>query len=354
MDDEKTHYQVLGLRPDAKHTEIGIAYQRLMGKRRAEHAPPDPKLDARIQEAYDVLSDLEQREYYDAELRARILRQPIPKWRIAAGVVLVAALGAGAWWLLAPGESAKLQAEAPEKIAQAAAPAVGRLDRLQVSGAAQAPGVAFAIDEGVMVTSCRGLAPGTELVVTMLGRRVPAEVRSLDAQTALCQLSAPNTGTWPLLFTAIAPSPGDRVYAARTNPKGDVALHEGTVKRVVETPHGRVVETSVRAGAEGSGAPLFDTQARVIAVGSVMPDGNDAFVMPPEAWRGPMTDRSAASKAAEEAAKREAQQAHEEAQKPKPVDDVGPAARGRVPIDAERRQKLEKAFRPPPNVPDDL
>ena len=132
MDDEKTHYQVLGLKPNAKHTEIGIAYQRLMGKRRAEHAPPDPKLDARIQEAYEVLSDIEQREYYDAELRARILRQPVPKWPFAVGVVVVGALGYAAWAFLSPPESVKLEAEAPHRIAELAAPAVGKLERLQV------------------------------------------------------------------------------------------------------------------------------------------------------------------------------------------------------------------------------
>lgn len=354
MDDEKTHYQVLGLKPDAKHTEIGIAYQRLMGKRRAETAPPDPKLDARIQEAYEVLSDVEQREYYDAELRAKALRQPVRKGPIVAGVLLAAALGVAAWIFLAPSDSERLEAGAPDRIAQAAAPAVGRIERLHVSGAAQASGIAFSIEEGVMVTSCRDLAPGTQLVVTLLGRRVPVAVRETDEATALCQLTAPDTGSWPLQFTAITPNPGDRVYTTRVNPRGEVALQEGTVRRVMDTPQGRIVQASIRVGAEGAGAPLFDTQARVIAIATLMPDGTEAYLMPPEAWRGPMTDRSAASKAADEAAQREAQQAHEDAQKPKPVDDVGPAARGRVPIDAERRQKLEKAFRPPPNVPDDL
>ena len=354
MDDEKTHYEVLGLKPNAKHVEIGIAYQRLMGKRRSETAPPDPKLDARIQEAYEVLSDIEQREYYDAELRSRMLRQPVARWPLVGGVVAFAALGLAAWFFLKPSETAKLEADAPQKIAQVAAPAVGKLERLQVSGAALPPGVAFSIEEGVMVTSCRDMAAGTQLVVAILGRRVPATVRSLDEATSLCQLTAPNTGSWPLQFTAITPDPGARVYTARVNDKGDVALQEGTVKRILDTPQGRLVETSIRVGPEGGGAPLFDTQGRVIAVASVAPDGQETYFVPPEAWRGPMTDRSAASKAADEAARREAQEALEEAQKPKPVDDVGPAARGRVPIDAERRQKLEKAFRPPPNVPDDL
>jgi hypothetical protein len=354
MDQEKTHYEVLGIEPDAKQVEVGIAYQRLMGQRRSEHAPPDPRLDAQIQEAYEVLSDADRRDYYDAELRALALRRPRAKWPGVVAVLLLAAAGYAAWHFLRPSDAQNAQAAAPEKIAQAAAPAVGKLERLLVSGAAQAPGVAFSVGEGVMVTSCRGMAPGTQLVVTLLGRRVPAEVRSLDEATGLCQLNAPKTGSWPLVFTAVTPAPGERVFSARVNPKGEVVLQDGTVRRVLDTPQGRIVEASIRVGEEGSGAPLFDSQARVVAVASVMPDGKEAYLVPPEAWRGPMTDRSAAGKAAEEAARRAAQEAHEEAQKPKAVDDVGPAARGRVPVDAERRQKLEKAFRPPPNVPDDL
>lgn len=354
MDDDKTHYEVLGLKPNARHTEIGIAYQRMMGKRRAETAPPDPKLDARIREAYEVLSDLEQREYYDAELRAKALRRPLPVGRIAAAVLAIAAIGAGAWWYLRPSEYERLEASAPERLAQAVAPAVGRLERLQVSGAALAPGIAFSVEEGVMATSCHGLAPGTQLVVRMLGRRVPATVRSLDAASGLCQLSAPDTGSWPLTFTAITPRAGDRVFSTRADPAGEIVLVEGKVTRLVDTPQGRAVETTLRPVAGAAGAPLLDSQARVIAVASPLADGRESFVMPPDAWRGPMTARSAAGKAAEEAARREAQERLEEAARPKAIDDVRPAARGTVRVDAERRQKLEKAFRPPPNVPDDL
>ena len=332
MDNEKTHYQVLGVRPDAKHTEIGIAYQRLMGKRRAEHAPPDPKLDARIQEAYEVLSDIERREYYDAELHAERLRRPLPKGRIFAGIVAALAVACAAWWLLKPSESGKREAEAPQKIAQVATPAVGRLERLQVSGKAQPAGIAFASAEGVMVTSCHAMSPGTQLVVTLLGRKVPVTILSLDPASGLCQLTAPNTGTWPLLFTAIAPRPGDRVYSARLNAKGEVNLLEGTVKRLVDTPQGRAVETSLALTAEGAGAPLFDTQARVVAVAGVTPDGKELFLLPPESWRGPMTDRSASGKAANEAARQKAQEELEEAQKPKPVDDLKLPKTGRPPL----------------------
>jgi serine protease Do len=357
MDDEKTHYEVLGLRPDAKHTEIGIAYQRIMGKRRSETAPPDPRGDARLREAYETLSDLESRAYYDAELQQREANRPLPKWRIAGGVVALLAVVGIVWWLLRPDPSVQAAAEAPARIMQVVAPSVGRIDRLQVSGKAVDPGIAFAIEEGVLVTSCHRMAPGTQLLVTMLGRKIPATVRTHDEKTGLCQLSAPNTGSWPLLFTAIVPRPGDRVYAARVGAKGEVAIAEGEVKRVVDGPSGRVLETTLPMGNDGAGSPLFDAQARVAAVATFTPEGRAVHVLPPEEWRGPMTDRSAAGKAADEAAKRAAQEALEEAQKPKPVDDLGmPAGRKTAPgnVSPEREKALEKAFRPPPTVPDDL
>lgn len=356
MDDEKTHYQVLGLKPGARHTEIGIAYQRIMGKRRAETAPPDPKLDARIQEAYEVLSDLEQREYYDAELRARMLQRPLPKWRIGAALLAVVALGAGAWWYLKPSESEKLDAEAPQKVAQAAAPAVGKIERIRVSGSVQPAGIAFSTEEGVMASSCHALAPDTQLVVTMLGRKVPVTVRTLDAKTSLCQLTAPNSGSWPLMFTGVAPRPGDRVFAARVDAKGEVSLREGQVKRVLETPQGRAVETNLPVGAEGAGTPLFDPQARVIAIASFAPDGKELYLLPPEAWLGPRTERSASGKTAEEAQRREAQEAAGAAAKPKPVDDLNLPKGNRPPFMSADPNEIvrrgEQTYKP--RVPGDI
>jgi hypothetical protein len=352
MDDEQTHYQVLGLKPNAKHTEIGIAYQRLMGKRRSETAPPDPRGDARIQEAYEALSDIESREYYDAELRARALNRPLPKGRLALAALALFGLGAVAWWFLKPEPTARLEAEAPTRIAQAAAPSVGRLERLQVSGAASEAGVAFAVGQGLLVASCHDMAPGTQLVVTMLGRRIPATVRSHDPRTGLCQLSAPNTGSWPLDFTGLVPRVGDRVFAAQVDAKGAVTLREGRVKRLVDGESGRILETTINAG--GAGTPLFDIHARVAAVATQAADGKPVHVLPPAEWLGPTTDRSAAGKAAEEAAKREAQEALEEAQKPQPVDDLNLPRRTTPNVSPERAKALEKAFRPPPNIPDDL
>ena len=204
-----------------------------------------------------------------------------------------------------------------------------------------------------MVTSCHRLAPGSQLLVTMLGRKVPATVRSTDEASGLCQLTAPDTGTWPLAFTGVAPQPGERVFSAGIDAKGQVALREGTVKRIVTGPAGKVVETTLDLPRDAAGAPLFDTQGRVVAVALVGDDGRARQVIPPAAWLGPVTARSASSQAAEEAARRAAQEQAEEATKPAQLDDLG-RPMGKVQIDARRKKELEKAFRPPPTVPDDL
>ncbi len=353
---EKTHYEVLGLERDARHTDIGIAYNRIMGRRRGENAPPDPRGDARIAEAYGTLNDPESREYYDAELRARVLKQPVSPLKVAGGALLAVALVAGGWWLLRPAPSARLDAEAPEKIAQAATPSVGRLERLQVSGGTHSTGVAFAIEENVMATTCHRLAPGTQLVVTILGRKVPSSVESVDSRTGLCRLVSPHTGSWPLPLTGIEPQPGDRVFSARVGEKGDLRLKEGRVKRIVDHPSGRVVETTVEVGPDAGGAPLFDVMGRVVAVATFADNGAGVHVALPETWKGPRTAPSAAAKAAADAARRGA--AKEASREPEPpaADDLGIRGRTTTPsnVSPERRKALEKAFRPPPNVPDDL
>src|SRR3954471_17622587 len=100
MDHEQTHYAVLGLKPTANHTDIGIAYRRLMGKRRAEHMPPDPRGDALIEEAFKVLGEPDSREYYDAELQAQMLARPVSKLRVAGLAAALFAVAGGAWFFL--------------------------------------------------------------------------------------------------------------------------------------------------------------------------------------------------------------------------------------------------------------
>lgn len=79
---EQTHYQVLGVRPEASPSVIQAAYQRLVRQHQTElaltrrHAGLDVMLEAdakleRIEEAYIVLRDPVRRQQYDEKLLAR-------------------------------------------------------------------------------------------------------------------------------------------------------------------------------------------------------------------------------------------------------------------------------------------
>ena len=65
-----THYQTLGVAPDAKHETIRGAYRSLAVKHHPDKGG-DPLLFQAIQEAYEVLGDEVKRRAYDAASRRK-------------------------------------------------------------------------------------------------------------------------------------------------------------------------------------------------------------------------------------------------------------------------------------------
>jgi DnaJ-class molecular chaperone len=66
---EKDFYKILGVSKDVSQAELKKAYRKLAKDNHPDLHPGDAKAEARfkdISEAYDVLSDLEQRKEYDA------------------------------------------------------------------------------------------------------------------------------------------------------------------------------------------------------------------------------------------------------------------------------------------------
>jgi hypothetical protein len=97
--------------------------------------------------------------------------------------------------------------------------------------------------------------------------------------------------------------------------------------------------------ATGAGGPLLDAFGRVLGVASrSQPDDRGRFIAVPATWADePRTiSRPAAPEARPAAA--EPKPAPQFARPPKNIEDVPP----------ERREQIEKAFRPPPNVPSEL
>ena len=98
----ETHYDVLGVAEDATPGDIARAYQRFVRQFEKDTTPPDPRREARIREAYEVLFDTARREEYDRSLPGQA---PSPRRGNAAAVsaavsaAVVAALVLGAYFL---------------------------------------------------------------------------------------------------------------------------------------------------------------------------------------------------------------------------------------------------------------
>jgi hypothetical protein len=345
----QNYYEVLGIPRTAKLNDVGRAYNRHKSELQKEDAAPDPKRAALLKEAYETLSDLDRRAAYDKSLVATKRRKGTKGAAVWGGAIAAGTAAVVASYLtLRPPPERPAGARSAEDIAQAATLAVGRVQRLDISGAATPIGLAFAIDQGVMVTSCHGVAPTAQLVVNLAPRMSPARVASVDEKLGLCKLAAEGVGGHPLTMSGAMPRAGETVYATKVNAVGEVALIEGRVNRVVNEPDGNVIDATIPVVPERAGGPLLDVFGRVVAVASFShADGQGRHMAMPSAWL------------AEIAGPRPV------AASPAPVSPTSPPAAPspsdstRIPksardIPPERLEKLEKAFRPPPTVPDDL
>lgn len=345
-----TLYEILGVSRDAKVTDVGRAYNKFRAEQFDETVPPDPRRAALVREAYEILSDPVRREAYDASLRTPTVlignaREKINPLYVGIGFA-VAGIAAAAYFTLRPEVHPWDRNRSPVEIANAATLAISRLHGIEMSGESKPIGLAFAIAEGVLATSCQGITPGMELVVDVAPRKVPARVMMADDVHGLCKLAAVNVGSWPLKFSGGDPRPGEKVYATKVNAQGEASLKEATVRRLVPDANGMVVETSIAVPPEARGGPLLDLAGKVVAVASPSADGKQRYISVPRSWiaqaNAPPPAPPAPAPVPEAAAT------------PAPTEDVA-TRRGPGPqISKERQERLEKAFRPPPTVPDDL
>jgi curved DNA-binding protein CbpA len=72
-----THYQILGLKEDAKHEDVVSAYRRLAKKYHPDFKPGDAEQFRRITDSYYVLSDTARRNEYEHSLRRRNIMSDI-------------------------------------------------------------------------------------------------------------------------------------------------------------------------------------------------------------------------------------------------------------------------------------
>jgi hypothetical protein len=351
----KNHYELLGVPRNAKLQDVGRAYNRWRSAANQPDAPPlDLKLEMKMKEAYETLSDPARRDAYDRTLTVRATKRAggAAIWGVA--IAIIAGAAAAAWFALKPERPVAPEVEAVTKLLDTTTRAVGRLDSLDMSGKETPIGLAFAIAEGEMVTSCERIPPGAQLRITLGKRKVRATVKTTDEKYGLCKLAAEGTGAWPLVLADNEPRQGDRVYATKVNSVGQVALVEGTVKRLHGDPAERSIELNLPLAPEWAGGPLLDGYGRVLGAARPMETS-----VPAQHRRLPKTWIAEAF-AGQDPKARAAATALGGAQSPGDAPAAAPSdVQKRAPkslenVPAERVEKLEKAFRPPPQVPDDL
>lgn len=344
-----TYYEVLDVPRNARNTDIGRAYKRLKASLTRETVAPDPEREALVDEAHATLFDSDRRAAYDQSLvvpdRQRRVSGTI---YVLGAIVALGAIGYGAYLYTLPKAVPPPTGRDPQDILYAASLAVGRLESIDMGGQATPIGLAFAVDEDVMLTACGGIQPGAILRVNLPPRTVPAEVMTTDEDRGLCKLSVKGVGSKPLPIAAAAPRFGEKVYATRMNSVSQVALTEGKVTQVHPEARGRQIEATIAIEPGGGGGPLLDIEGRVVGVTQVAAAGGQArHVEIPKSWIDDLPlYRPAEIPAAQPRAPVEPASPldPEHSRVPKSLENVPP----------ERIEKLEKAFRPPPKVPDDL
>lgn len=342
---KQTLYDVMGVARDAGPHDINRAWNRHRSAMRDETRPPDPRGDALMRHAYEVLSDPYRKAAYDDSLRREspVLRATAraPRRTLAVAVIVAGALSAAAYAVyreqLAPAAAPTLPpVKAVSDIRDSVVRAVGRVQLLDLGGHETPGGVAFAIEEGVMATSCNGLTPAAEPMVLAPPRRWPARITGYDPQ-GLCRLEVHGGAAFPLRLSGEIPRPGATVYTVDVAPTGEAQLREAKVTRVGggELPS---IQTNLPVTPANAGRPLLDADGRVVAVALAEAAGEGRYVPIPRRWLA-----TEPAPVVSPPRMREAEPA------PGPAAPANPGN-----ISPERQQRLQEAFRPPPKVPDDL
>ncbi len=294
---KKSLYEFLGVPRDANSIDVGLAYEK--ARTTIHRGPQDPSTEALLHEAYEVLSNPQRRAAYDASLitaqeRADAAQQApdlvlegdepkaksIPWMPIAAGAAAVFAV---IYIALRPSRMPDPQKEAAPVVVQAPKPpppklpsaaeilkqattSGGQLVSVEMSGRSVPIGIALAISPNTMISTCHGIQAGRKLVVTLGKETLAADPAETDETLDLCKLNVAGMSAAPFAIAADEPKPGARIYAMGVNAAGEPALTEGTVKQVIASPAGKVLELSMPIAPNGSGGGVFDVNGRLVGI----------------------------------------------------------------------------------------
>lgn len=258
-----TYYDILGVSPEAKITEINRAYARMAAEMQKETAAPDSRRAALAREAHETLSNAERRDAYDKSLR---VKKSTGNRRWAIAVAAAAAIGgAASYYLLQPPPRPVGPARGVEQIIADSGRAMARVEAIDMSGKTTV-GMAFAVEDSMMVTSCANVPAGAQVVVKIPPRTLPAHLSAIDKELGVCRLSVEGAGAWPLKLAGNPPGIGEKVYALKVNSVGQVAVAEAKVTNLLPAPNGKIVEAAIALAPESAGSPILDSQGLVVGV----------------------------------------------------------------------------------------
>jgi len=299
---KRTLYEIVGVAPDASAEEIEHACNERRAQLSAE-ASPDTSTLALVRHAREVLTNPERRAAYDARIAAvaaaelPVMRdgdkpQPVPviespqdeepARRTPWG--LIAVIGAAALIVILfvarmmtnpvppapvaeapkppppPPEPVKLT---PTQIISAASPSIARLQAIDLSGNVQALGLAVAVEPGMVVSTCHAIPANAQITASFGADKGAATLVINDEVLDLCKFSIAGVEPRAIGMASALARPGDNVYVVSPDAPGSYALADATVKQVVRTPAGDVIQLS---GSAANGAPVLDATGRLVGI----------------------------------------------------------------------------------------
>jgi hypothetical protein len=196
-----TYYEILGIPSNAKHNDVGLAFNRKMRALKREDDAARPEGGGRPQGSVRDALRPGQARAVRRQASRRVLKPRFGRNHAAIAALFVVIVAVGLFWYLRPQlapETVALETAGPGKpyqeVLNGAIPAVGRLQSVEMSGQAKHAGVAFTVEEGCRGHLVPGLSPTAQLKVDIPPRVIPARVTMTDDELGLCKLEVLGPG----------------------------------------------------------------------------------------------------------------------------------------------------------------